>query len=184
MRRLIFLFLIGFLASGCSWKLSGGGAKKWPFGRFHHVEAYLFNLDGRSHPDIIVENALNPSAVHGGRRLSRSESRKLVRILHAFHGDRIMSRCYTPHHGFVFYERDEKAVAYVSACFYCEGIRFYSLYGPPAGYLPDDDLLDEKERARVAGLLQELELFTGQTLSLPVFHSLKEYYDYRESLEK
>ncbi|MEK7949161.1 DMP19 family protein [Luteolibacter soli] len=93
----------------------------WPGVEYAEVRAYLYN-PGDNAENLILENGkLHAEVVNPeGIKLDATHTERLLATFRGKAPDGAGVGCFTPHHGFVFYDRDGKPVADVTACFLCE----------------------------------------------------------------
>jgi hypothetical protein len=115
------------------------GLKKYPNVPFATVKAFGFNLRKKGRPDcqmpVNPDGTLCKSVEKPGVVLNEEQQKRLLKLLgtpRTFgEGE---SKCFIPHHAFVFYDKDGKAVGQVSICFMCVGLRA----NPPVAAQPKD----------------------------------------------
>ena len=106
-------------------------AKAWlfPYKGYAKVKAYTFNLaedgkqkhicgapfDGDGEPCPTLSEGVLMTSAQVEELLAAVNSRKTYGAP--------LSKCFIPHHGFVFYDKDEKLVAQISVCFMCDQLR-------------------------------------------------------------
>ncbi len=99
----------------------------WINFRYDDVRAYYYSNDQQGthgHSEILVNGKLNPTTLNPKGVELNSEQISLVG--HALngnknHGEVMSADCYIPHHGIVFYNKNE-IVAHISICFMCDRI--------------------------------------------------------------
>jgi len=97
----------------------------WPAMEFSYVKLYLYNLDNKGVPQIIEKGQLHESAFNpAGFRLSEDQKGRIQGAINQTRMEHDHASCYIPHHGFVYYNNDDKPVAWLSVCFMCSGYVF------------------------------------------------------------
>ena len=93
----------------------------WPGVEYAEIRAYLYN-PGENDANLILENGkLHPEVVNPeGVKLDAPQTERLLALLRNKAPDGSAVGCFTPHHGFVFYDREGNPVASFTACFLCE----------------------------------------------------------------
>lgn len=127
------------------------GGSVWPGVKYSYVIVYLYNVDGglAGNHQILKDGKLDKTVVGEGKKLSADQSSKLNKIFGS--GAAIdellngLSGCYIPRHAIVYYDSKDKAVASMSICFECEGIRFYSPAYPRNSYASTPDLVKKAQ---------------------------------------
>ncbi len=87
----------------------------------HEVRAYVYDYtqeqdnimllkDGKLHKGVINTKGAN---------LNEEQIKRLLNALDSKADKRISARCYMPHHGFVFYDKQDKAIGHIELCFQC-----------------------------------------------------------------
>lgn len=180
---LLILTLLVFNASGFSQKKV---APPWPGVPYTKVKAVVYNLDNQliNEYQIVKNNTLNFTAVLPGKDLNAEEQKKLTALLN---GDtRLLneglSKCYEPHHAFVFYNDKDSIVAATDICFLCEGIRFY----PAKNYtrpLKADAKISKSQLKATTAILDGLKNMVTGT-GLPLYTQQEEYMKYGRTLTK
>lgn len=153
--------------------------KSWPTVPYHSVQLYLYNLEGKLANDhaILKAGRLDKTVVSPGVRLSAEQSKKLTQWIEGDISELIqgLSNCYIPHHGFVFFDDKEQAVAAMTICFYCQGVRF----SPERQAKALQGEISPKREQELLKKLKELEEFV-RSLGLPVFATPEEYKKYHD----
>jgi hypothetical protein len=92
--------------------------------RYSDVRGYAYNLNGGEFWSIIENGKLNKTAASKlGVSLTPLQVQRLTAALTGEHPDYPVALCFNPHHAFVFYDRANKARAWIDVCFHCSGIR-------------------------------------------------------------
>lgn len=155
----------------------------WPGSNYSYIKLYLFNLDNQlySHYQALKNNQLNFTVVQPGVTLTPYQAKNLMTVLN---GDtRILneglSKCYEPHHAFVFYDENDKIVAATDVCFLCEGIKFY----PAKKYVKPITRYTEALTKDAVNKLDKIKHVINET-EIPVFEQSINYIEYGKSLAK
>lgn len=104
-------------------------AQPWPKVKYSYAVAYLYNLDGKLYGQHkpVKNDKLDTTMVLPGVKLNTAQTDELVKLL-SQNTETInagLASCYIPHHAVVFYDDQHKIVAWMSACFMCDGVRFF-----------------------------------------------------------
>ncbi|NUO48693.1 MAG: hypothetical protein HOV80_07540 [Polyangiaceae bacterium] len=98
--------------------------KGFPGVPFAEVRAFAFDLENGARPicsgPLDEDGTLCSTVARPGVKLSAEQAKKLVALVQqksSFGGG---SKCFLPHHGFVFYDEAGVPVADISVCFMCE----------------------------------------------------------------
>lgn len=135
--------------------------KGFPGKPFAQVRAYAFDLENDGRPicptPINKDGTLCETVEQPGVVLSEEQAGRLLALLQSSGTYGEPSKCFLPHHGFVFYDEAGGPVAYFSVCFLCDNAlalpllpkikRFDNYYG-----------LSEKGSAELRALCRELGL--------------------------
>ena len=118
----------GFLLTGAlalAVVASGGPQRAtWPGKPYKEVRAYLYNLASDWPNSIIEDGRLSPSVENpDGVRLTDRQVERLLDAVARPHPDHPIAACFSPRHGFVFYNASKKPVAWVYVCFECSNYR-------------------------------------------------------------
>ena len=104
------------------------GLKKYPNVPFATVKGFGFNLRKKGRPECMMpvnpDGTLCKSVKRPGVVLNEAQQKRLLKLLgtpKTFGAGE--AKCFLPHHAFVFYDKDGKAVGQVSICFMCVGLR-------------------------------------------------------------
>ncbi len=99
----------------------------WPSTNYSHVVGYSFDT-GRAEPDSLVRTGkLDETRLKQFKQKEVSLTpTQIGRLLSATFGSRkrlAPAACYSPHHIFVFYDKNAKPVAAIEICFGCDNLR-------------------------------------------------------------
>ena len=138
--------VILLLLRGLTFASFGQIENTWPYVDYDRAELYLYNLDGKYLPRIITrEGRLDPSVVGDGKTLQEDHAKLLLGLVNNEDSGLVKSliigltKCYSPHHGIVFYSEADKPLAFMSICFYCTGMRVYPKIPGILDYEEEDD---------------------------------------------
>lgn len=134
---------------------------------YSYAKAYLYGLDSSIMDDIIVNGKLHPSVSDtNGVKLSERSANEVEMILSGKLGrdEEIVSSCFEPHHGIVFYDEKNKPLAWASICFMCN-----TMHVEPTNNLPTRGMPELRRIIEKGGL--------------PVFKRQKEYLEYGKTLK-
>jgi hypothetical protein len=93
--------------------------KKWPGVAYDEVRAYCYDYTAERGSAFIQGNRLHAGVMDPqGVKLSKAQTNSLVSILTTSTPKEARTRCYKPHHAFVFY-KGGKSVAVFEMCFGC-----------------------------------------------------------------
>ncbi len=142
-------YLFAFLLLPATILKAGGSV--WPGVKYSYAIVYLYNVDGglAGNHQILKDGKLDKTVVGEGKKLASSVTSKLDKIFAS--GAAIdellngLSGCYIPRHAIIYYDSKDKAVASMSICFECEGIRFYSPSYPRNSYASTPELVKEAQ---------------------------------------
>ncbi|MFO0548543.1 MAG: hypothetical protein U0271_09160 [Polyangiaceae bacterium] len=93
---------------------------------FKKVRAFAFDLEVNGRPvcsmPLDPDGTLCSTVARPGVELSAEQTKSLLALLKQSSTYGGGSKCFLPHHGFVFYAEDDTPVAEISLCFMCEMI--------------------------------------------------------------
>ena len=101
---------------------------QYPMTPFATVRGFAFNQGKKGRPEchrpLNEDGSLCKSVEKPGVVLDPTQQARLLALLgtEATFGDG-ESKCFIPHHGFVFYDDNDQPVGQVSLCFLCAGLR-------------------------------------------------------------
>lgn len=160
------LIIMTLLFSQLNTALAGGSV--WPGVKYDYAMVYVYNLDGnlRGNHQILKDGKLSPTVEGEGKKLSMDQASHLEKIFAS--GAAIdellvgLSGCYIPRHAIVYYNEKNEAVASMSICFECGGIRFYSPSYPRNHYSSSPKLVKKAEEKlnEIKVLIESLGLKT------------------------
>ncbi len=104
-------------------------AQSWPNVDYSYVRVGNYNLQSNLHGQhqAIKNGELDSTVLHFAPKLPEASVQSLLEIVNQkdqllFDG---LSKCFIPHHCFVFYNKSHQPVASISICFMCEQIDAY-----------------------------------------------------------
>ena len=142
----------------------------WPGVAYSEVRIYLYNPGRRYEGNLIIDKGkLHPEVMHpDGIKLDAKQTERLLTLLrHKSPDEGVPSCMFLPHHGIVFYDREEKPVAHVSVCFLCE-IEIAD---------PANHRMSESDFAALKHLVQDLGLPVFKTSTEADVHFAKQWPD-------
>lgn len=149
------------------------GGMRWPGVSYSSVRGYVYNLNGmlRGHHSPVKDGQLDTSVVLPGVELN---GKNLMRYQKWLAQDLSilqegLSKCYIPHHAVVYFDADQKPVAWMSACLLCTGVQFYHPKRP-LGKIVYNEKIEKKAMAQADTLAA---IF--RSAGLPVLGSMEEY---------
>lgn len=89
---------------------------------YTYAKAYLYNPEDLSRIPILKEGALNKTVQDtNGVLLDSSQANNVIQIIsgQGNYTPDVPSFCFIPHHGIVFYNDMNEAIAHISICFSC-----------------------------------------------------------------
>jgi hypothetical protein len=150
-----------------------GGGMRWPGVPYTGVRGYIYNLHGmlHGHHSPVKDGQLDTSVVLPGIELKGNNLMRyqkwLVQDLSLLQEG--LSKCYIPHHAVVFFDADQKPVAWMSACLLCTGVQFYHPKRPLGKVVYNEK--SEKKAIAQADTLAAIFRAVG----LPVLGSMEDY---------
>jgi len=122
----------------------------WLPREIHEVRAYVYDYTQEEGNEALLKDGKIHAGVinAGGAKLSAMQVERLKNALRSRQERVPGAFCYYPHHGFVFYDKDGKAMGHIELCFQCGNVA-----SSPGG-LPETEW-NWKEIRR---LLEELEI--------------------------
>ncbi|HRE73047.1 MAG TPA: hypothetical protein PK637_08315 [Flavobacteriales bacterium] len=178
LQTLVFAIISFLFTSGTVH--SGGSA--WPGMPYHHVKVYLYNLDGKlfGRHSPIKEGIPDPTLFGEGVTLNTESQNALNKWLRQDLSllNEGMAGCYIPHHAIIFYDDQNKPIAWMSACFMCTGIRFYFPV-PKMKKVVYNSKTEQMANRQIADLRKIVE-----GAGIPVFDTAEEYGKYMQKNKK
>lgn len=154
----------------------------WPYYDVKYVRAYLYNLDNNLYGNhaIVKGNKLDPTVVGEGILLNQKQVETLAALTNKDIQGLIegLSKSYIPHHGFVFYDKDNQPIAYITLCFDCEAIRVWPEIRESTNKKSTTELSD-KEVKVLLDILEQYKRIVLE-LKLPVLETPFEYEKLKE----
>ena len=90
----------------------------------HEVRAYVYDYtQEKSNKTLLKNGKLHKGIINqGGAKLSGVQIKRLIKALSTNKEDQFGALCYMPHHGFVFYNKQGKAIGHIELCFQCGNV--------------------------------------------------------------
>ena len=131
----------------------------WLPREIHEVRAYVYDYTREKENDsLLKQGKLHKGIINdGGAKLSEDQVERLKEALRSEEDREPGAFCYMPHHGFVFFDRDGKAMGHIELCFQCGNVA-----SSPKG-LPER----EWNWKEISKLLEELKI--------PILNDDKDY---------
>ncbi|MFI5205152.1 MAG: hypothetical protein ACHQF2_11705, partial [Flavobacteriales bacterium] len=152
------------------------GAKPWPGVEYKSVKVYLYNLDDRlfGQHQPVKENKLDTTIIQPGATLTPEQVNQVLKVSNENTNllELGLSSCFLPHHAIVFFDANEKPVAYISICFMCDAARFY-----PYKKLNEKEVSNPKKEKVVLDQLDRLKKLVLEA-GLPVYKDSPGYNAY------
>ncbi len=184
MRKNVCLLVIGLLIlSNSSAGQKKGFAPSWPNQKYSYVKLYLYNLDNQleGQYQALKNGKLNFTLINPGVTLTDYQAKHLLAYLNS--DTRILneglSKCYEPHHAFVFYDENDKIVAASDVCFLCQGVKFY----PAKKYYKDIKKYNDALTKEAEKQLESIKKIVEET-EIPVFNNSINYIEFGKRLAK
>lgn len=116
-----------------------------------YVYDYTQKKPSAKHYDkrLIKDRVMHIGVIGEGKVLTKDQSLTLFKALRANRKPGVSADCYMPHHGFVFYDKDNAIIGHIELCFQC-GNSYSSVKS-----IPNGNTWDWKE---IATLLKQLEI--------------------------
>lgn len=108
-----FLFLITLSAKA-----------QWLPSEIHEVRAFVYDYTQEDGNDALLKaGKLHKGIINdGGAKLSQEQIERLKEALRSSKERVPGAFCYMPHHGFVFYDKEGKAMGHIELCFQCGNV--------------------------------------------------------------
>lgn len=96
----------------------------WLPGPIHEVRAYIYDCArDRTNLALLKDGKLHPGVINPpGAKLTDEQVERLKNALRSSKERIPGAFCYVPHHGFVFYDKDSKAMGHIELCFQCANV--------------------------------------------------------------
>lgn len=122
----------------------------WPPREIHEVRAFVYDYtQEKGNSTLLKSGKLHKGVINvGGSKLTDSQIERLKGAIRSSKKRVPGAFCYLPHHGFVFYDKEGRAMGHIELCFQCGNVD-----SSPTG-LPEREW-DWKEMRK---LLEELKL--------------------------
>jgi hypothetical protein len=141
MKTLLSLLLVLVAASSAN--------ANWLPREIHEVRSYVYDYTKEERNLSLLKNGkLHKGIINdGGAKLSDEQVERLKEALRSSEEREPGAFCYMPHHGFVFFDADGKAMGHIELCFQCGNVA-----SSPKG-LPDSEW-NWKEISKILGELK------------------------------
>jgi hypothetical protein len=113
------LTLILFLGT-----LSIAAAGGWLPREIHEVRAYVYDYTREEgNRSLLKDGKIHRGVINsGGTKLSDPQIQRLQAALRSSKERKAGAFCYMPHHGFVFFDKNGKAMGHIELCFQCGNV--------------------------------------------------------------
>ncbi|MDF1738345.1 MAG: hypothetical protein P1U86_04230 [Verrucomicrobiales bacterium] len=90
----------------------------------HEVRAYVYDYaQEKGNKSLLRQGRLHQGVINqGGAKLSDDQIERLKDALRSSQERKSGAFCYMPHHGFVFFDKDGKAMGHIELCFQCGNV--------------------------------------------------------------
>ncbi|MDB9741935.1 hypothetical protein OAB00_03680 [Akkermansiaceae bacterium] len=90
----------------------------------HEVRAYVYDYTQEEDNKTLLKNGkLHKGVINQeGSKLNPTQIKRLIAALRTKKKDDFGALCYMPHHGFVFYNKQGKAIGHLELCFQCGNV--------------------------------------------------------------
>ncbi len=90
----------------------------------YEVRAYVYDYaQEEGNKSLLRKGRLHKGVINqGGAKLSDDQIERLKEALRSSQERKSGAFCYLPHHGFVFFDRDGKAMGHIELCFQCGNV--------------------------------------------------------------
>jgi len=90
----------------------------------HEVRAYVYDYSQEKSNKALLKNGKFHKGIinKDGAKLSNIQIKRLIKALSTDKEDQYGALCYMPHHGFVFYNKQGKAIGHIELCFQCGNV--------------------------------------------------------------
>jgi len=129
MKNLLIVLLLASLGSFCKGEVLSADAENsesvveningW-VKNAEYVKGYLFDYRKDEFRPLLKDGKLHPGLVESyTRRLNVEQYTKLLSAITGKHESHGGILCHYPHHGFVFYDKNHRALGFIDVCFLC-----------------------------------------------------------------
>lgn len=151
----------------CVNQAAKAGAKPWPGVEYKTVKVFLYNLDDRlfGQHQPVKQGKLDTSVIQPGATLTQEQLDRVLKLSNENTNllEIGLASCYLPHHAFVFFDANDKPVAWISICFMCDAARFF-----PNKKLNEKEVSNPKKEKAVLDQLERLKKVVTDA-GLPVY---------------
>lgn len=99
-------------------------------GKVSRIVAVNYDYTQETSEDVVVEGRLHKGVLHTSKDLTAEQTKKLYSAITGTHFHMKGAMCFMPHHGFIFYDADDKIIGSITICLKCNNYRH-----APAGEL-------------------------------------------------
>jgi hypothetical protein len=87
----------------------------------HEVRAYVYDwTQEEKNLTLLKDGKLHKGIINiEGAKLNDEQVKRLLKALDSKAEEEVSADCYMPHHGFVFYDKEGKAIGHIELCFQC-----------------------------------------------------------------
>lgn len=96
----------------------------WLPREIHEVRAYVYDYTQEDkNSSLLKQGRLHKGIINdGGTRLSKDQVARLMDAIRSSKAREPGAFCYMPHHGFVFFDKEAKAMGHIELCFQCGNV--------------------------------------------------------------
>ena len=90
----------------------------------HEVKAYVYDYTQEEDNKTLLKNGLLHKGIINkeGAKLNDEQVKRLIKAISTKQKEQGAMLCYMPHHGFVFYNKQGKAIGHIELCFQCGNV--------------------------------------------------------------
>jgi hypothetical protein len=98
---------------------------EWLPREIHEVRAYVYDFTvGMKYISLLRDGKLHPGVINtDGAKLSDDQTKRLLAALQSTEERAQGFRCYSPHHGFVFFDEEGHPMGHIELCFQCGNVQ-------------------------------------------------------------
>lgn len=111
---LTFFFLVTTISASAGWLPR----------EVHEVRGYVYDYtQEKGNVSLLKQGRLHKGIINaGGSKLSDEQIERLKEALKSSEKRKSGAFCYMPHHGFVFFDKEGKAMGHIELCFQCGNV--------------------------------------------------------------
>ena len=91
---------------------------EWP-GKVSRIVAVTYDYEQEASEAVVVEGRLHKGAISISKDLTAEQTKRLYAAITGTHVHVKGAMCFEPHHGFVFYDVEDKILGSLTICFGC-----------------------------------------------------------------